>query len=316
MDVSIVIPTYNGASRLPLVLEKLQLQTGLESIAGEILVIDNHSTDNTAEIIRSCQENWNGSFSLRYYFESRPGVAFARQRGVREARGESIAFLDDDNLPAPNWISAVYSFGKSHPKAGAYGGRIVGDFEVAPPENFEKIAQFLAIRDHGSQPRLFEPEKLRLPPSAGLVVRRAAWLNSVPAECALTGPRGTTLMRGEDYEILLHLHKRGWEIWYNPEMTIHHAIPAKRLTRDYLLPLARKTGLVTCHLRMILAGDRQKPWILPRTLFGNLKRIIFHILQYRQNCYREVTVAFEFEFFWGGFLSPFYYLQQISKIKS
>ncbi|MEG3439829.1 hormogonium polysaccharide biosynthesis glycosyltransferase HpsE [Pannus brasiliensis CCIBt3594] len=316
MDVSIVIPTYNGASRLPLVLEKLQSQTGIESIAGEILVIDNNSTDNTAEITRSFQENWHCSFPLRYYFEPRPGVAFARQRGVREASGDSIAFLDDDNLPIANWISAVHSFGKSHPKAGAYGGRIIGDLEIDPPENFEKIAQFLAIRDHGSQPRLFEPERLRLPPSAGLVVRRSAWLDSVPPECALTGPRGAALMRGEDYEILLYLHKRGWEIWYNPEMTIHHAIPRQRLTRDYLLPLARKTGLVTCHLRVILASDREKPSILLRTLFGNFKRIIFHFLKYRQHFYRDVTIAFEFEFFWGGFLSPLYYLQQISKIKS
>jgi hypothetical protein len=43
-----------------------------------------------------------------------------------------VGFLDDDNIPAPNWVAAAYAFAQEHPAAGAYGSRIHGDFEVTP----------------------------------------------------------------------------------------------------------------------------------------------------------------------------------------
>lgn len=308
MDFTIVIPTYNGASRLPRVLEKLKLQCDLELITGEIIVIDNNSNDNTAQVVKSYQENWPLSFPLRYCFEPQQGLSFARQRGVEETEGELIAFLDDDNLPNPDWIITAYNFSQQYPQAGAFGGKILGKFEVDPPDNFEKIAQFLAIRDNGTKPCLFEPEKLRLPPGAGLVVRRKAWIESVPKKCILTGPKGNIRVSGADYEILLHIHKQGWQIWYNPEMCIHHYIPRQRLERNYLLSLAQGIGLATCSLRMILAKDNEKPLIWIRTILGNFRRILNHVLKYKFKPQDNLGAAFELAFFLGSFLSPFYYL--------
>jgi glycosyltransferase involved in cell wall biosynthesis len=313
MDFTIVIPTYNGSNRLPMVLEKLKLQNNLELITGEIIVVDNNSTDDTAQVVKSYQENWLLSFPLRYCFEAKQGAAFARQLGVTEANGKLIGFIDDDNFPSSDWIITAYNFSKEYPQAGAYGGRIIGKFEEQVPESFEKIAQFLAIRDHGKNPCLFEPEKLRLPPSAGLVVRRNAWMESVPQTTVLTGPKGTAFMRGEDYEVLLYIYKQGWEIWYNPKMLIEHYIPCQRLERDYLLSLAQGIGLATCSLRMILAKDNEKPLIWIRTILGNFRRIINHVLKYKFRTQDNLGAAFELAFYWGSFLSPFYYLQQISK---
>jgi glycosyltransferase involved in cell wall biosynthesis len=314
MDFTIVIPTYNGASRLPRVLEKLKLQNNLELITGEIIVIDNNSNDHTAQVVKDYQVNWSLSFPLRYYLETRQGAAFARQRGVKEAEGELIGFIDDDNFPNSNWVIAAYNFSKNHPQAGAYGSRILGDFEINPPENFDKIAQFLALRDHGNQPCLFEPENLRLPPSAGLVVRRKAWIESVPQKTVLTGPKGTALMRGEDYEVLLYIYKQGWEIWYNPEMLVDHYIPRQRLERDYLLSLAQGIGLATCSLRMVLAKDAEKPFIWIRTILGNFRRMIIYCLTYRLRLQEDLGASFEFSFFLGSFLSPFYYLVSLTRI--
>jgi glycosyltransferase involved in cell wall biosynthesis len=315
LDFTVVIPTYNGANRLPRVLEKLQLQASIESLSWEILVIDNNSTDRTAELIKTYQKSWQFPFALRYSFEPKKGTAFARQLGVKEAQGELIGFIDDDNLPDANWLKEAYLFSQTHPRAGAYGCRIIGEFEVPPPENFEKIAQFLAIRDHGNQPRLFEPEKLRLPPGAGLVVRKIAWVESVAQDCILTGRQGNNLQSGEDYEVLLQLYKHGWEIWYNPQMSINHYIPSHRLSKDYLLPLAKGIGLATCQLRMILAKNWQKPLIWLKTILGNLRRIVLHCLKHGFRFKDDLVASFELAFFWGSFLSPFYYLQQIFKLK-
>ena len=121
MDVTVAIPTYNGALRLPDVFQKLQRQVKTDAIGWEILVIDNNSSDRTQDVIAHYQKTMP---QLRYCQELRQGVGFARDCAFREARGELVAFLDDDTLPNADWVSAVAEFAQTHPQAGAYGSRI------------------------------------------------------------------------------------------------------------------------------------------------------------------------------------------------
>lgn len=309
LDFTVAIPTFNGAKRLPLLLDRLRSLTNPDAIAWEILVVDNNSTDDTAQVIADYQANWHHPFSLRYCFEPEQGAAFARQRAVREAQGHLIGFLDDDNLPAADWLVAAYTFGIEHPKAGAYSGQIHGEYEVEPPKNFKQIQPYLAIREHGETPRLFSAPHLRLPPAACLIVRKQVWLDSVPARQILTGKRPGVLVQGEDYEPLLYIHKAGWEIWYTPTLHTYHQIPQWRFERDYLLAIARGNGLATCQLRMILAQPWEKPIVFVRTLLGNLRRVCVYRLKYRNQLKTELVPAFELEFFWGSLLSPFYFLK-------
>ncbi|MCT7955974.1 hormogonium polysaccharide biosynthesis glycosyltransferase HpsE [Laspinema palackyanum] len=309
-NLTVAIPTYNGAPRLPQVLEALRHQINPEKIRWEVIIIDNNSSDETAQVIKDYQSNWPEDFPLTYYFEGQQGLAFARERAIQEANGTYVAFLDDDNIPAPDWIAAAHEFGKTHPKSGAFSGQIHGEFEVEPPENFKKIAAFLAIREHGSKPFLFDPDNLRLPPGAGLVVRKQAWREAVPKTPKVVGNQGDALARGDDYAPLLYLHKSGWEIWYNPAMHINHQIPHWRLERDYLLSLAQACGLATCQLRMINARTREKPVIWVRTILGNLRRMVKHRLKYGDKLKQELIPAFEMEFYRGSLMSSMVWLNQ------
>ncbi|MGB3513536.1 MAG: hormogonium polysaccharide biosynthesis glycosyltransferase HpsE [Microcoleaceae cyanobacterium] len=311
LDLTVAIPTYNGANRLPLVLEKLRSQINTENISWEVIVVDNNSSQNITEVVENFQIEWPANVQLRYCFEAEQGLAFARQRAVKEANGYFVGFIDDDNLPDPEWVAEAVKFGQEHPRAGAYSGKIIADFEVNPPENFDKIKAFLAIREHGLKPRLFEPEKLQLPPGAGLVIRKHAWSENVPSRLALMGRVGKVMVAGEDYEALLYLHKGGWEIWYNPAMCIYHKIPKQRLEKEYLLSLAKGIGLATCQMRMVNAKGWEKPLIFIRTILGNIKRIFKHLIKYRNQVKTDLIAAFELEFFWGSLLSPFYYLKKI-----
>src|SRR5438552_18835729 len=96
LRLSVVIPTYNGAGRLPVPLRALASQEGA---AGpfEVVVVDNASTDGTAEAARGHAAALAArGAELRVVGEPRPGATFARLRGAREARGELVGFLDDD----------------------------------------------------------------------------------------------------------------------------------------------------------------------------------------------------------------------------
>ncbi|MBD2103616.1 hormogonium polysaccharide biosynthesis glycosyltransferase HpsE [Leptolyngbya sp. FACHB-261] len=316
LDFTVAIPTYNGASRLPAILDRLKTQVQVDQIAWEIIIVDNNSKDDTAKVVQEYQANWPEAFPLKYYFEAEQGAAFARVRAVQEAQAELIGFIDDDNLPAPDWVSAAYSFGQEHPKAGAYGGQIHGDYEVAPPENFRRIQSFLAIRERGSKPHLYDPENLSLPPAAAVVVRKSVWYNHVPSRPKLSGKVRGSMVQGDDYEPLLYMYRAGWEIWYNPAMHTHHQIPHWRLERDYLMSLVRGSSLCICDLRMINAKSWQKPIVFTKILLGSTRRTLLHVLKYRGKIKTDLIAACEMEFFLGSLLSPFYFLNKTLKSKT
>ncbi len=309
MQFSVAIPTYNGATRLPLVLDRLRQQVNTEDFAWEIIVIDNNSKDHTAEVVQDYQQHWNFPVPLKYYLEKEQGAAFARLRAIQEAQGELIGFLDDDNLPDCDWVAAAYAFGKEHPQAGAYGGQIHGEYEVKPPENFKRIQSFLAIRERGNQAFVYNPNNLDLPPAAAVVIRKQAWLETFPHRPSLTGRIPGSMLQGEDYEPLLYMHRAGWEIWYSPAMHTYHQIPKWRLEKDYLLSLSRGCGLTICALRMMNIEAWQKPIVFFKVLFGSLSRYLWHLFKYWGILKTDAIAACEIEFYWSSLVSPFWFLK-------
>jgi glycosyltransferase involved in cell wall biosynthesis len=309
LDITVAIPTFNGENRLPHILDRLLIQSELGDLNWEIIVVDNNSKDKTYEVIQNYRKKSSSNIPIKYFLETQQGAAFARLRAVREARGEIIAFLDDDNIPAIDWLAKAYIFGTEHPKAGAWSGQIHGDFEVKPPANFEKIQAFLAIRQHGDEPHLFSPDKLQLPPGAGFVVRRHVWVENVPQIPQLSGKLPGIFIQGDDYEPLLYIYRAGWQIWYNPAMHSFHQIPHWRLEKNYLLNLARGCGLCTFQLRLINTINWQIPIVFIKTILGNLRRIIHHVIKYNTQLNDDIILRFEIEFYLGSMMSPFYWLK-------
>ncbi|MEC4985909.1 MAG: hormogonium polysaccharide biosynthesis glycosyltransferase HpsE [Oscillatoria sp. PMC 1068.18] len=306
LDLTVAIPTYNSQKRLPLVLEKLREQVDTENIAWEIIIADNNSSDETAQIVRDYQANWQKPFPLKYCLETQQGAAFARKKAVKEASGNLIAFLDDDTLPAPNWVTAAYKFAQEHPQAGAFGSQVHGDYEVEPPANFERIASFFAITERGDKPHLYEPRLKMLPPSAGLVVRKQAWCENVPEKPFLSGRSGKSILNSEDLEVVMYIQNAGWEVWYNSEMEIYHQIKRDRLTREYLLYLMRSTGLARHHIRMLRLKPWQRPFFFPLGLAKDLQKALAYFLKNRNLLEQDVVAACEMEFLRSSIVSPFY----------
>ncbi|BAY97876.1 glycosyl transferase family protein [Tolypothrix tenuis PCC 7101] len=306
LDFTVAIPTYNGGSRLPEILERLRNQLYTENISWEIIVVDNKSTDNTAEVVKTFQAAWQCPYPLKYCFEEKQGAAYARKRAIAEARGKWIGFLDDDNYPVANWVSVAYAFGQKHPNTGAYGSQIHPEWEVEPPTNFQRLAPFLAITERGDLPLLYAPQNKLLPPSAGLVIRRQAWLDSMPNEMILTGRVSNNTLTGEDLEMLSYIQKSGWEIWYNPEMEIYHRIPSWRLQKEYLIPFFRGIGLSRYVTRMVNIEPAIRPLALFIYTLNDLRKISFHLLIYGLNVKYSLVLACEMQLFMSSFISPFY----------
>ncbi|MEH1835815.1 MAG: hormogonium polysaccharide biosynthesis glycosyltransferase HpsE [Nostoc sp.] len=309
LDITVAIPTYNGESRLPELLERLQNQLHTENLSWEIIVVDNNSTDNTAKVVQTYQQNWRCAYPLKYCFEAQQGAAYARKMAVQQAKGRFIGFLDDDNYPVSNWVFQAVAFGEKYPLAGAYGSQIHPDWEVEPPENFQRIAPFLAITERGNLPLLYKAAKKLLPPSAGLVVRRKAWLESVPDKFILTGRVQGNMLTSEDLEMLSYIQKSGWQIWYNPEMEIYHKIPSFRLQKEYLIPFFRGIGLSRHVTRMVNVKHIYRPFALLFYMINDLRKIILHLLKYWNIWRNDLVVGCEMQLFISSLVSPFYFLK-------
>ena len=307
-DFMVAIPTYNGSKRLNQLIESLRSQIGTEHFSWRILVVDNNSTDDTAAVVKERSAAAEG-IPVDYAFEPRQGAAFARVKAMAVATSQWVGFLDDDVIPNANWVAEAYAFGTSHPKVGAFGGKILGAFEVEPPANFSRIKSFLALRDRGPHPHRYQPETLSLPPSAAWVVCAQAWHENVSSQPRLGGRTNGSMVQGDDYEPLLYMHKANWEIWYNPTMQVHHQIPKGRLERSYLMPLSRGCGLCICQLRMIGQTSWQRPIIWLKLILSNLRRVLAHWLKYRTQLEDDLVAACEMEFYLGSLISPFYYLK-------
>lgn len=110
-SISIVIPAFNEEKFLPKALESISNQNYQDF---ELIVVDNNSTDNTSKIAES--------FGAKVVFEPQQGVAFARQKGFSEAKGEIIVSTDADAVLPPNWLFQIFQEFKKDKEIAALAG--------------------------------------------------------------------------------------------------------------------------------------------------------------------------------------------------
>jgi len=134
--VSVILPTRNRAGELPRAIASVTDQTYPH---WELVVVDDESDDDTAAVVESCADP-----RIHYHRITHRGVCGARNAGLARARGELVAYLDDDNTLHPGWLKAVVWGFEQHPDAdAAYGAFVIDDWtRVNGPGS-------------GSPPRLF-----------------------------------------------------------------------------------------------------------------------------------------------------------------
>lgn len=235
MKLTVVIPTLNPKlSVLRQTLSNLQRQS-LQLKEWELILIDNGSSSPLLPDIAAWHPN------LRIVLESQIGLTSARYRGFREAQGEIVVMVDDDNLLDSDYLSNAVKIADKHLECGAFGGRSVGEFESPPPDWLPDFHGLLALRDLGTKTLISnypteEGYPICSPIGAGMVIRRRVltnWISEAP-ESKLTDRQGTSLSSGGDNEIVMSILTSGHQVGYFPELTLHHLIPEARMATGYL----------------------------------------------------------------------------------
>src|ERR1035441_3219398 len=102
MKITVLLCTFNRCQSLSTALDSVIAQVLPESADWDVLVVDNNSSDQTRAVVEDFRRRYPGR--IRYLFEPRQGLSRARNAGIRAARGEIIAFIDDDVIAAPTWL--------------------------------------------------------------------------------------------------------------------------------------------------------------------------------------------------------------------
>lgn len=240
-EVSVVICCYNSAARLPETLRHLARQVLPKSVPWEvIIVVDNHSTDDTAAVALRVWQETGAPAPLRLLEETSSGKSFALETGFAAARYGILVIVDDDNWLNPDYLKRACLLMQQHPGIGVLGGKITAAFEGQPPAWFEKFQSCYAVGAQGKAAGDITDYKPHVA-GAGMVVRKSAYqlLKQRGFRPMLSGGRRGNLMPGEDLELCYAMAILGYRIWYDEALNLAHFMPKSRLTQDNLLELIR-----------------------------------------------------------------------------
>jgi glycosyltransferase involved in cell wall biosynthesis len=232
--LTLAICTYNGKLKLEKTLEHILVQQVDLSIAWELLVIDNASTDNTSDFIYQIWPD-DRLHEIRIIREEKLGAIHARQRAIREAKYSYLSYVDDDNWISYNWVTEVYKIFESYPTVGIISCPSTASLSETPPEYFEMVKGWLAIGSQCKESGLIHKRPISFW-TAGCSFRLVAFdvLQNSGFKPCLTGRKGLRPLGGEDHELCLLLAMCGWDIYFSHEISFKHEISNSRLQIDYL----------------------------------------------------------------------------------
>ena len=244
--VSIVVCCHNSSRLLPETLACLAMQKFSSTApACEVIVVDNASTDHTAE---TAVASWPDEtrIPLRIVGEPTLGLTAARRRGIAEANYEFICFVDDDNRVSPDWVENVFHVLTEHPEVGACGGQVKAKPETVLPDWFDRFQNYYAVGEQAGEAGDVTESRGYLW-GAGLCLRKTAWtaLAESHFDFVLSDRKGESLSSGGDAELCYALRLGGWRLWYEPSLTMEHFLPDARLNWGYLRRLSRAFGAAT-----------------------------------------------------------------------
>lgn len=229
MHVEIAICTWNRAESLRRTLTSIAAAHCPTWIRLGVIVVDNGSTDGTAEVL----DQYRSRMNLRWEREGQAGHTFARNRAVELAQGDLLLWTDDDVDVDSGWIEA-YAAAAADVQIDFWGGPIRPRLEPASPAWIEAswpaLQGCFAARDLGEWPIPLSPTEL--PYGANFAIRTSVQ-KAHPFDVTL-GRRRNEVLGDDELEMMRGLLAEGHRGRWVPTARVDHVIPPERATRRYV----------------------------------------------------------------------------------
>lgn len=229
--ISVIICTYNRARYIYRVLESLA-KNDFPRGEYEIVLVDNNCTDGTADELERFRSDYP-DVRLRCFKESSQGLSYARNRGIREAEGDILVYVDDDAFVNAEYLSNYAELFSRRPEIDAAGGPIIPFYEGGTEPSWMTYHLKRLLTGYlyfGSVERPFPGENY---PGGGNAAYRKGVFDAVGPYNVELGRKGTGLGGGEEKDIFNKMKRAGMRFIYTPGSILNHCIPQYKLEDDY-----------------------------------------------------------------------------------
>jgi glycosyltransferase involved in cell wall biosynthesis len=234
LTFSVIICTHNRSRYLADCITSLQKQR-YPFDAYEIVVVDNGSIDDTRPLVERARTKDGEGPSLHYIYEPRLGLNYARNIGAGVARGAILAYIDDDAVAAPDWLTALAeAYEMVNSKRVCIGGKVELWWESCRPTWLPReLESYYSGTSHlGSVPRQLEQGEC--PVGTNFSLYRTLLLEAGGFSESL-GRVGNVLLSNGEVALCRRLLGRGVCLYYTPYAVVYHRVPVARATRCWLL---------------------------------------------------------------------------------
>ena len=237
---SVVVCSYNREKYIADAIESLINQT-LSPELYEILIIDNNSKDRTGAIALDYVQRFSASHHIHYFKETSQGLCFARNRGIQEAKGKFIVYMDDDGIADSNFLEVQYNFLIDFDYVIGLGGKIIPRYVDGKPRWIDGILEGLVSKvDHGD--KVFQYSGKKYPVGCNMTYRKDILVEVGMFDTGI-GQVGDNLVRGDETELYERIKKRNQPVYYLPKSRVEHVIEKNRLTRAHIKKMSEGVGI-------------------------------------------------------------------------
>ncbi len=283
--ISIIIPTFNRHSQLKVTLSSF-LNLTVENIDFEIIIIDNGSNDCTFEVVKKFIED-NPNLSVRYKFDSTPGLLTGRHLGASISRGDILTFIDDDVVLSKDWLKSIDMLLRSKSHIDLLTGPCLPLYEIYPPKWLNyfwskskyggKICLWLSLLD-------LEKDEIEIDPNyvwgLNFTVRKSVFM-----ELGGFNPdnirKDLQMFQGDGETALTNKAKAfNKKALYSSGVLLYHQISKERLSFDYFDNRAFYAGVCNSFtsLRSSFMIEAIEPLpSLANRIYDKIKNLIFRI---------------------------------------
>lgn len=237
--ISLIICTYNRDQFIYQTLEHIA-KNNYDSAQYEIVLINNNSTDNTKSECQRFMQDFS-QVPMRYFVETKQGLSYARNRGIEEAQGDILVFLDDDSFVRSDYLQKLSAYIKDYPDIMAFGGKIEPLFEtgIEPDWLCSWTYSWVSAINKGDQVCLFKGKSYPIGANMGF---RKECLQQCGVFNTELGRTGKNMLAGEEKDLFNAIKELELKIYYFPELFVQHVIPEKRTTDEYIKRLGYGIG--------------------------------------------------------------------------
>ncbi len=226
--ISVIVATHNRADLTASALKSLAAQT-VASAGFEVIVVDNASTDRTKATVEEMSRSMS---NLRYVYEGRLGLSWARNAGLSAAQSPLVAYLDDDACAEPQWVEALLrAFDAAHPAPLCVAGPVFLNWAGLPQRVPSHYWSLLSYLNYGTESRpLSENEYLV---GANMAFDRET-LAKVGGFSTDLGRKGSKLLSGEEAQVVSSIRQQGGSVYYAAKAAVWHIVQPDRVRPSWL----------------------------------------------------------------------------------